>query len=115
MSDIRIPGAAVEAALTAYVNAWDHSVSQSESCVTMWADDEIRNARAGVRAAIAAALPEILEEVKYEFRDKLMDYDWGPWFTFNSERARDLAFDRMQAADGWQAEKRNLYRIKDQT
>ena len=68
MSQIEIQDWVIEAALTAYMNAWNESVTKRERCLTDWNDDQIDHAREGVKAALRAALEGWLVAVGVRYR-----------------------------------------------
>ncbi len=105
----QIPDEVVEAAMRAEQEFY------AEKRYTSFSDIGSTDARDAMKAALAAALPVLLgEPVLFQSRDRFMEFNWGPWITFEYEQDRDSDFIRMSNADGWQAEKRDLYTLPTQ-
>ena len=67
-----------------------------------------------LKAALSAALGAWVVPAQFQSRERFMDSDWSPWHKFDYPHDRDSDFDRMNNADGWQAEKRDLFTLRQE-
>lgn len=64
--------------------------------------------------ALTAALGAWVVPTKFQSRERFMGSDWSLWRTFDYPHDRDSDFDRMNNADGWQSERRDLYTLRQE-
>ena len=108
MTEIDVPDWVVEAAMRAEDKFY------AEKNYGSFSDIQGDDAAEAMRAAIAAALGAWVVPEQFQSRARFMEYEWCPWQTFNDEHGREAWFEVMSRAEAWQAEKRDLYTLRQE-
>jgi hypothetical protein len=67
-----------------------------------------------MKAALTAALGAWVVPAQFQARARFMEYHWCEWEKFKDEPTRDSWFDAISRTDGWQAEMRTLYTLRQE-
>lgn len=107
MSQIEVPDWVVEVAARVVAK----NVGEDYDSLGQFTQETIK---ATQRECITAALVAWVVPTKFQSRERFMGSDWSLWRTFDYPHDRDSDFDRMNNADGWQAERRDLFTLRQE-
>lgn len=106
MTEIDVPDWVVGCAIDSFWRELDPEERQDPEW-RKWAGEE-------VSAMLRAAMGAWVVPTKFQSRERFMGSDWSLWRTFDYPHDRDRDFDSMNNADGWQAERRDLFTLRQE-